>query len=115
MVQGTNPFQYNLEILTIVNNEGQTFDIRSLMIECRLYESMNSNFLVGELLVVDALGVLENARLFGQETLTLRFTQYVTVDNAQSIHKVFRIFKVARTERIGQDTHIFSNNQSFRI
>ena len=94
MPQGTNPFQYNLEILTIVNNEGQTFDIRSMMIQCNLYESMNSNFLVGELLVADALGILENARLFGQETLTLRFTQYVTVDNAQPIHKVFRIFKV---------------------
>ena len=107
MVQGTNPFQYNLEILTIVNNEGQTFDIRNMMLECRLYESMNSNFLVGELLVVDALGVLENARLFGQETLTLRFSQAYMVDESQSIHKVFRIFKVARTERLGQDTHIF--------
>ena len=77
------------------------------MIQCNLYESMNSNFLIGELLVSDSLGVLENARLFGQETLTLRFSQAVRVDSAQAIHKVFRIFKIARTERICQDTHIF--------
>ena len=104
---GENPFHYNLEILTIVNNEGQTFDIKGMMIECRLYESMNSNFLIGELLVSDALGVLENARLFGQETLTLKFSQAVQVDASQAIHKVFRIFKVARTLRVGQDTHVF--------
>ena len=104
----TNPFEYNLEILTIINNEGQTFDIRNMMVNCRLYESMNSNFLIGELLIADSLGVLENARLFGQETLTLRFSQVSLVEpNDQAIHKVFRIFKVARTERVGQNIHIF--------
>ncbi|SVD13090.1 uncharacterized protein METZ01_LOCUS365944, partial [marine metagenome] len=75
-----------------------------MMVNCRLYESMNSNFLIGELLIADSLGVLENARLFGQETLTLRFSQASTVEpNDQAIHKVFRIFKVARTERVGQN------------
>ena len=49
MATGTeraNPQSYELEVLTIVNNEGEGFDIRDLMIECSIFESINRNFLI---------------------------------------------------------------------
>ena len=72
MATGTdnsNPTSYELEILTIVNNEGEGFDIRGLMLECNLYESITRNFLMGELVIGDSIGLRENAKLFGQESL----------------------------------------------
>ena len=49
-IDNSKPDSYELEILTIVNNEGEGFDVRDLMIECVLSESIQSNFLQGCLL-----------------------------------------------------------------
>ena len=43
-----NPLSYELEVLTLVNNEGEGFDIREMMLECNIYEAITSNFLMGE-------------------------------------------------------------------
>ena len=36
---------YELEVLTLVNNEGDGFDIRNQLIQCKIYESITANFL----------------------------------------------------------------------
>ena len=56
----TNPKSYDLEILTIVNNEGEGADIKSIMLECNIYESITRNFLLGELVIMDSVNFLEN-------------------------------------------------------
>ena len=33
----SNPKSYELDVLTIVNNEGDGFDIRNIMLECNIY------------------------------------------------------------------------------
>ena len=53
----TNPLSYELEVLTLVNNEGVGYDIRDLMLECNIYESITSNFLMGEIAISDAIGL----------------------------------------------------------
>ena len=40
----SSPLSYELEIMSIVNNEGDGFDIRSLMLTCNIYESIKRNF-----------------------------------------------------------------------
>ena len=55
----SNPLSYELEILTLVNNEGVGFDIRGIFLECAIYESITNGFLVGELAIADATGLLE--------------------------------------------------------
>ena len=62
----SNPKSYELEILTVVNNEGDGFDIRNIMLECNINESINRNFLLGELILADSISFLENSKLFGQ-------------------------------------------------
>ena len=71
----SNPKSIELEVLTIVNNEGDGFDIRNIMLECNIYESINRNFLLGECIISDSIALLENAKLFGQETIRIRFSQ----------------------------------------
>ena len=107
----TNPLAYELEVLTLVNNEGVGYDIRELMLECNIYESITSNFLMGEIAIADAIGLLENAKIFGQETLRIRFAMPTGKRPAgpddDLIDQVFRIYKVSGIHRIGQNTTVY--------
>ncbi len=114
MATGTdnsNPTSYELEILTIVNNEGEGFDIRGLMLECNLYESITRNFLMGELVIGDSIGLRENAKLFGQESLRLRFKQpsgvHDETDEDDIIDQVFRIYKITNEKRLDETSTVY--------
>ena len=108
-----DPFQYELECLTLVNNEGVGFDIRKAFMGLKLHESITQNFLSGEVSILDGTGFLENAKLFGQETLHLRFcspygTSYDDAPQEHRIDKLFRIYHVGEVQRSGQDTLIYN-------
>jgi hypothetical protein len=107
----SNPTSYELEILTIVNNEGEGFDIRDMMIELNLYESITRNFLMGELLIGDSIGLKDNAKLFGQESLRLRFKQPTgkddEIDEDDVIDQVFRIYKITNEKRIDETSVVY--------
>ena len=59
-----SPLSYELDVMTIVNNEGDGFDIKEIFQECNIYESIHRNFLLGEVVISYQVGVLENAKLF---------------------------------------------------
>ena len=119
-IDNSKPDSYELEILTIVNNEGEGFDIRDLMIECVLNESISTNFLMGHLVIADSISLLENAKIFGQESLRLRFKQPAgindEVEEEDLIDHVFRIYKVANISRADETTQViqlfFTSNES---
>ena len=105
-------FNYNLEVLSLVNNEGEGFDIRKIFLGLKLHESITQNFLSGEVSILDATGMIENAKLFGQETLRLRFS-HPSIPEAEAekakpdedtIDQVFRIYHVGEVQRVGQNT-----------
>ena len=118
-IDNSKPDSYELEILTIVNNEGEGFDIRDLMIECVLNESISTNFLMGHLVIADSISLLENAKIFGQESLRLRFKQPAgindEVEEEDLIDHVFRIYKVANISRADETTQViqlfFTSNE----
>lgn len=104
MADSSSPKSYNLEILTIVNNEGDGADVKNIMLECNIYESLTRNFLLGELVLMDSVNFLENYKLFGQETLRVKFSQSAGQNEEphidDSIDQVFRIYKVEQAQRI---------------
>jgi hypothetical protein len=106
-----NPKSYNLEILTIVNNEGDGADIKSLMIECNIFESISRSFLLGELVIADSVNFLENYKLFGQESLRIKFSQSAgSQDEAHvddGIDQVFRIYKIEAVTRIDTSSQAY--------
>ena len=104
----SQPFSYELEVLTLVNNEGEGFDIRKVFLGFKLFESVTQNFLSGECSIIDATGMLENAKLFGQESLRIRFKSPFGMNDESHeddiIDQVFRIYHVGEVQRIGQST-----------
>tara|TARA_B110000196_G_scaffold150233_1_gene129651 strand:- start:1474 stop:3123 length:1650 start_codon:yes stop_codon:yes gene_type:complete len=99
-----NPYNYQLEVLTIVNNEGITMDVRNMMGECRIYESILNNFLMGELAIIDALepSLFEQMHFTGQESLRIKFSHGEENSGNKSIDKLFRIYKVSDVQRHNQ-------------
>jgi len=106
-----NPLSYDLEVLTIVNNEGDGFDIKNIFIECNIYESIHRNFLLGEVVVTDQIAFLENAKLFGQESIRIKFNQpsgnQDEPDDENGIDQVFRIYKIDSVTRIKGSAQAF--------
>ena len=110
-----SPLSYELDVMTIVNNEGDGFDIKEIFQECNIYESIHRNFLLGEVVISDQVGFLENAKLFGQESIRIRFRQPVgltgdDIDEDDVIDKVFRIYKVDSVMRIKNSAQVFKIN-----
>ena len=113
-VDSSNPKNIELEILTIVNNEGDGFDIRDVMLECNIYESISRNFLLGECIISDSVALLENAKLFGQESIRIRFKQATGSGDEphidDTIDQVFRIYKIDSVTRIDSANQVFKIN-----
>ena len=105
-VSGLNPYNYQLDILTIVNNEGRTMDVRNMMGECRIYESITNNFLMGELAIIDAItpSMFEQLQFTGQESLRIKFRMGGTnrEDSTPGIDQLFRIYKISDLQRQDQ-------------
>ena len=111
----SSPLSYELQIMSIVNNEGDGFDIRDIFQECNIYESIHRNFLLGEVIIADQVGFLENAKLFGQESIRIRFRQPVGLQGDEIheddvIDQVFRIYKVDSVMRIKNSSQAFKIN-----
>jgi len=109
-----NPLSYELEVISIVNNEGDGFDIRDIFLECNIYESIHRNFLLGEVIISDQVAFLENAKLFGQESIRIRFKQPTgkgeEAHEDDIIDKVFRIYKVDNVSRVKGSQQVFQIN-----
>lgn len=112
VADSSKPFSYDLEVLTLVNNEGQGFDLRKVFMGVKIHESITSNFLLGEIAIADSTGLLENAKLFGQETLRVRFKSPFGLEDElhedDVIDQLFRIYKVGQVQRMGQNTYIYN-------
>ena len=110
-IDNSKPDSYELEILTLVNNEGEGFDIRELLVECAISESIRTNFLMGTLVIGDSINLLENAKLFGQESLRIRFSQPSGVNDETHeddlIDQVFRVYKVDDVYRADETTQFY--------
>jgi len=101
----------NIEAITIVNQYGDALDISMLSMGVRLYESIYSKFVTGDIAVMDGLNVLKNFRFTGQETVRISFKQQEGSGQAastkDSIDKVFRVYKVSNLERIKDSTQSY--------
>ena len=113
-LDSSNPLSYQLDVMTIVNNEGDGFDIRDIFIECNIYESIHRNFLLGEVVVTDQISFLENAKLFGQESIRIKFNQPAgkqeKPDDLDGVDQVFRIYKIEELTRLKASVQVFKIN-----
>ena len=101
---------YELEVLSLVNNEGEAFDIKGNFIECVITESISVHWLSGEIFIADLYGFLERAKLTGQESLRIRYRQPAgigaTADEVDTIDQIFRIYSITHSDRVDHSASV---------
>ena len=94
---------YNLRALSLLSAGAVTLDLKSVMIELSLFEDIYSHSISGNLLITDALGIIENAHLHGNEYIRISFAKDSTDDESLIIDKLFRIYKISARQKLKND------------
>jgi hypothetical protein len=81
---------YKLNTLQLVTSDGVVTDIRGLMVELNLYEDIFTAVMTGSLVMGDALDLISNLKLHGNEFLQINIDK-PSLNNP--IIKTFRIYK----------------------
>ena len=105
------PGEILIESMSIANQYGETVDVRTIALNVRLYESVYSKFITGDVTILDGLNLLKNFRFTGQETMRIFIRgkfgdKDYTVDD-DSIDCTFRIYKAALVQRTSQSILVY--------
>lgn len=87
---------FNLEAIFLVAPAITSLDLRQHLVELSYYEDIFNNTISGQLVLSDAVGILNFASLNGNEYLKLVFSK--GYESKQTINRTFRIFSI--TNRI---------------
>jgi len=94
---------YNLKSITLLSAGSETLDLKSVMVELSFFEDIYSHSISGNLLITDALGIIENAQLHGNEYIRISFAKAASDGKSITIDKIFRIYKVSARQKLKND------------
>ena len=111
MSQPQRAGQFFIESLALVNQHQESIDIRELVQEFKLNESIHNKFCSATFGIADGIDLLKNYRLTGQEFIRISIKQKegMTDDAPKefSIDKSFRIFKIDQLQRPDEKTQTY--------
>lgn len=89
------PGELTVDSVILINPEGEMIDLTFISTQIDIFESIDKSFLSGRLNVIDALGIAEDYKIFGQESLTIKYRIKEDVNKfSNQIEKTFRIYKI---------------------
>lgn len=80
--------------MILTNTTGETVDLRFVMLECNIYESLWNNNTTCDILINDAENLIMNIPMFGYETLLLEFT----TPQGEEWSNTFRLMRITDRE-----------------
>ena len=91
------------DAFSLVNQYGETVDIRGLVVNFQLFESIYKKFVTGEVSIFDGMNLLKNFRFTGQEFVRISIKQRDVGSQPApaefSIDKTFRVYKVSNFQK----------------
>ena len=84
-------FRYDITSIEIISSTGLVKNIKFLVHDFNLYESIFNNVLSGDAYIWDGQNILSDFSLHGNEYLLVKFEK----DNLDPIEKYFRIYKIS--------------------
>jgi len=103
--------QFTIESLALINQYGESVDIRGLVDEFNLFSSIYNKFITGTLSVIDGISLLKNYRFSGQEFVRISIKQMEGMGEEASkeytIDKTFRVYKVDNVLRPSEKVEAF--------
>ena len=92
---------FDLEAVDIIADNGSVYKIKYLVVEVNFFEDIFSFACSGNVVVKDAIGIIENLKLDGSEIIQIAYGK--TTDTAKNIRK-FRLYKVGNRNPVGNKT-----------
>ena len=66
---------FSIDAINLVNQEGESVDIQTMVHTFRLYESIYNKFVTGDIHIIDGLDILKNFKLVGDEYIRVAIKQ----------------------------------------
>ena len=92
---------FDLESVDIIADNNESIKIKYLVVELNFYEDIFSFACSGNVVISDALGIIENLKLDGSEIIQISYGK--TTDTTKNIRK-FRLYKVGNRIPAGNKT-----------
>jgi len=98
---------FNLEAIDIIADNGQTFKIKLLFVELNFFEDIFSPACSGNVVVRDALGIIEKLKLDGSEIIQISYSRFPNIRDSLKINRKFRLYKIGNRKPTGNKTSEF--------
>jgi hypothetical protein len=104
---------YNLNNIDLYNHKGQVVDLKNIVIELNIYESIYKNAVTGSIVVTDANNFIGKMEIQGLEKLAFKL-ETPGVDNANSIDasmetgEPFHVYKITNRKQINQNLTLYT-------
>ena len=98
---------YNLDSINLIGNDGNVIDIKRMVNELNIYESIYSNSITGDVVISDTLNTISNLPLQGTERLAFKLSTPGAggsgiVDASIKTGAPFYIYKLSNREQISE-------------
>lgn len=109
---------FNLESVDIITDYGQTFKLKHLVIELSFFEDIYSFACSGNVVLRDAVGIIEKLRLDGSEFIQIKYGKSKKQSDEQKNSRKYRLYKVGNRKPAGNKnteyfTMYFSSEELF--
>ena len=102
---------FSIDAINLVNQEGESVDIQTMVHTFRLYESIYNKFVTGDIHIIDGLDILKNFKLVGDEYIRVAIKQIEGMGEEApkefTIDKDLRIYKISSINRADQSTQTY--------
>ena len=95
------PQDFSLESVEIVTDFGQSFNVRSQVIELDFFEDLYSFVISGYVILKDAVGIVEKFKLDGNEFIKIQYGKAKDESDISKLERTFRLYKVGNRNPIG--------------
>ena len=105
---------YNLDNVFLHNHMGETTDIKRVMVELNIYESIYSNGLTGSIVVGDAQNLIGKLQINGTERISFKLStpgtedQRHMVDASVETGHPFHIYKITDRRQLNSNTLLYT-------
>lgn len=95
------PQDFSLESVEILTDFGQSFNVRSMVIELSFFEDLYSFVTSGYIILKDAVGLIEKFKLDGNEFIEIKYGKTKRENEDAKVARRFRLYKVGNRNPVG--------------
>lgn len=90
------PQDFNLESVDITTDSGAVYKLKHLVVELSFYEDIYAFSCSGNVVLRDAVGLIEKLRLDGSEFINITYGKSKSQDQSEKNSRTYRLYKIGK-------------------